>query len=171
MLINGIYYYVIYHAVGVKCGCTVTYRYRKSRYKEGTVFEILDLIPRSLGDKFAGDIEWFYADWYGYQRGPHYSKSNWGLRMTQEQRIRAGSKGSGSKGGTRAAELGKTGFMTMSQERRGALAKKGSEVACAGPNHNSKQILTCTICGRTMKGLLAMASHMRAHTKKRSCLK
>jgi hypothetical protein len=127
MELDGIFYYVIYHAIGIKTGCTNSYGKRKNQYPLGTQFEILDLIPIELGDKFAGDIEWFYADWYGYTRGRHYAEWNWNVTMTKEQQSEAGKKGGGTgAGGRRTAELGKTPIQNLTLEQRSEAGKLGS---------------------------------------------
>ena len=71
--------YTIYHIPGEKVGCTVDFTQRIRQYPKGTIFEILEEFGDHIGDKSAGDVEWFYADMYGYKRGPHYSKSNWSI--------------------------------------------------------------------------------------------
>jgi hypothetical protein len=63
--------YTIYHVVGVKVGCTCNFDRRRvqnqERYGSDTVIEILDIVSESCGPDFAGDVEWAWADWFGYQ--------------------------------------------------------------------------------------------------------
>lgn len=72
--------YTIYHIPGVKVGCTTGFEKRRAQYPKDTVFEILETWPLSVGDQFAGDCEWWYADLYGYKRGRHYARSDLSAR-------------------------------------------------------------------------------------------
>jgi hypothetical protein len=173
--------YIIYRIVGIKVGCTINFELRciqnKLAYGQEIIIEILDTWPLSVGDKFAGDREWEWADAYGYLRGPHYSEKNWNVVLTREQRLAAASRG-GKIGGKRTAELGKTAFHTMTFEQRSAAGKIGSNhpnnvikngsahrktieqrktgfqtgKASRSPNHITKKLLTCPNCGHTGVG-------------------
>jgi hypothetical protein len=66
--------YTLYRIIGIKCGCTTEYPERC--YEQGFVdgeFESLDTWPLEVGDVFAGDREWEWADAYGHLRGLHYA--------------------------------------------------------------------------------------------------
>jgi len=77
--------YTLYHIPGRKVGCTIDFERRKKQYDEGTVFEIIDTLPISDGDKLAGDLEWFYAELYGYKKGPHYTEKRWDVVLSPEE--------------------------------------------------------------------------------------
>ena len=115
--------HVIYHIVGRKVGCCADLMSRKSWYPKDTTIEVVEeLYDKS--DQEAGDIEWQWADRFGYDRGVHYAEikrrmSNRGpdyfsemgrkvsgfRTITMEQRIE-----NGLKGARRTAELGLSGL-------------------------------------------------------------
>lgn len=77
-------YYTIYHVFGKKIGCTSNYPRRC--YNQGFVdgqFEVIDLVSKSCGEEFAGDVERAWADWFGYLNYQHY-RQNWRNRLTPE---------------------------------------------------------------------------------------
>jgi hypothetical protein len=156
---------VVYHVVGVKVGCTqrgVETRCREQHLWEGYVVEVLEVIPASFGRQFAGDREWWWADYYGYERGLHYAT------LSREQRVRGGrtsgrqnvdlgrmpelARIGGVAAGRKLAELGRTTFQTATFEQRSAWAKTiatypshlvksiaASKAAVESPNHISKR--------------------------------
>ncbi len=69
-------YYTIYHIKGEKVGCTRNVAKRKAIYRSVRgicpPMYLIERIPLSRGEKFAGDREWYWADHYGYPRGQHY---------------------------------------------------------------------------------------------------
>jgi hypothetical protein len=91
--------YTIYHVVGVKVGCTSVFERRKKQYSEDTVFEILEELDNCT-DQFAGDREWWWADKFGYERGPHYAEKRWDIVLLPEELSYNGQLGA------KAAELG-----------------------------------------------------------------
>jgi hypothetical protein len=194
--------HIIYHIPGVKVGCTVNLKMRKTQYPEGTVIEILEIIKCTT--QVAGDREWEWADKLGYERGLHYAEYNWNVKLTHAQRIAAGNTGGyktvelrvgihamtpeqraewTSKAGRRAAELGlgihaatpeklsewsRKAFegpnhvsKTASPEQKIEWTSKGGRKALAGPNHNTKQVLTCPHpnCGFTGTGFAMYRWH------------
>jgi hypothetical protein len=88
--------YTIYHVVGVKIGCTTDFERRfhqnKEIYGKDVVIEILEVYPIEVGDKFAGDREWEFADAYGYPRRNHFSQ-RWNNAISKEQLSENGKKG------------------------------------------------------------------------------
>lgn len=66
------YTFYIYHIPGHKVGCTRNFINRIKHYAYGTNFIILEIIE-NITPRQAGDIEWRYADKFGYERGRHYS--------------------------------------------------------------------------------------------------
>jgi hypothetical protein len=129
--------YIIYHIPGVKVGCTVNFEARKIQYDEGTVFEVLEELDESVGDKLAGDREWYWADHFGYHRGRHYSEYNWNVNIPPEDREGFASLGgsspisgyksgaAGRVGGRRQAELGMTPFQNFTREQQSEYGKLG----------------------------------------------
>src|ERR1700676_1397935 len=83
--------HTIYHVLGCKVGCTSDFGRRITEYPQGTEFEILQELHDKT-DKQAGDIEWEWADSFGYKRGQHYS-----IIASNEMRLRAAE--GGRKGG------------------------------------------------------------------------
>jgi hypothetical protein len=67
--------HLIYHIRGRKVGCTTNLDSRQQMYlrAEGRIpeMEILEVL-RNKTDQEAGDIEWQWADRFGYHRGTHY---------------------------------------------------------------------------------------------------
>lgn len=68
--------HTIYHIPGRKVGCTKNLQSRINEYlkHEGVVpnVEVLEELHDKT-DQEAGDIEWIWADKFGYNRGRHYS--------------------------------------------------------------------------------------------------
>lgn len=104
--------HVIYHIPGRKVGCAKDLEFRKLLYLkvEGAIpdIEVLQELHDKT-DKEAGDIEWEWADSFGYKRGVHYTVTINAIKV----------------GSRRAVDLGVTGFQTMTQEDRVKYAKKG----------------------------------------------
>lgn len=65
--------HIIYHIPGRKVGCTKSLEGRKSWYSKDTIFEVLEELEDKT-DQEAGDIEWAWADKFGYRRGVHYTR-------------------------------------------------------------------------------------------------
>lgn len=61
-----------YHIPGLKVGCTNNLETRKKWYSPETEFDIIGTFE-GMTHQEAGDFEWFWADLYGYPRGPHYA--------------------------------------------------------------------------------------------------
>lgn len=62
----------IYHIPGVKVGCSKNPNRGKSQSKNATILaELSDDVPAEK----AGEIEWLFADHFGYNRGPKYTAS------------------------------------------------------------------------------------------------
>jgi len=157
--------YTIYHIPGLKVGCTVDFESRKAQYHEGIIIKIMVVIPDEMGPKYAGNVEWYFADLLGYKRWSHYADSNWGISITDEQRSEIG-----RMGGIKTASLGKSGFKNLTDEQRSEIGKMGaakihslriggfynltkeqkSEYAKIGGKYGAfvKQV-TCHHCGKT----------------------
>ncbi len=80
-------HYILYHIQDLKVGCTKDYTRRIidniRDYREMGIiikeedFCILDILPADgISEKEAGDLEYRYADMYGYDRGTHYSSQS-----------------------------------------------------------------------------------------------
>lgn len=109
--------YYIYHIVGRKVGCCKDIEQRMRHYinndGERPVYEILEIL-RGKTKQEAGDIEWAWADRFGYWRGGHYATLN-GFN----------SGAAGKAGGQRATELG-VGLAGMTHEQHVAAGKAGA---------------------------------------------
>lgn len=70
-------HYTIYHIKGEKIGCTKNVEARKRDYRhqrgECPPMYLIERIPLSKGERFAGDREHYWADHFGYLRGSHYA--------------------------------------------------------------------------------------------------
>lgn len=111
--------HVIYHIPGRKVGCTKSLRSRSQRYFriEGSVPEMV--ILEELHDKTdqeAGDIEWQWADKFGYRRGVHYAHS---ARISIEALTVEQRRENGRKGGLRTAEVLSPEYKTEIARNRG----------------------------------------------------
>lgn len=116
--------YTIYHIFGKKVGCTSNFPYRcyEQGYLDGQ-FEVLDLISDSCGGEFAGDIEWAWADWFGYKRRAHY-RQNWNSRLTPVMR----------------SGIGKLGGDALTRKQKLLLAKRGTAALQALPAERKREI-------------------------------
>lgn len=91
--------------------------------------EILQVLKNHT-DKEAGDVEWEYADKFGYPRGKHYTESMKALSV-------GGKKGGAvSSGGTIGGLVGgmltyKVNFSRQTAEQRVAAGKKGGRIGGA----------------------------------------
>jgi hypothetical protein len=66
--------FYIYHLPGKKVGCTSNPQKRFETYRaQGYTGQIVILQKMNCSVQQAGDIEWRYADHFGYRRGWHYS--------------------------------------------------------------------------------------------------
>jgi general stress protein YciG len=130
--------YTIYHIVGKKVGCTVNFEKRKKQYQDGTRFDILEVLEDSVGPQFAGDREWFWADYFGYKKGSHYTNT-WNFKLTPEQKTEAGKKG-GSIGGKIGGKIGgRKGFTAQWEAGKNPFQTgEAGRASAAGPNHSSK---------------------------------
>jgi hypothetical protein len=131
--------HIIYHIYGCKVGCTNNLARRISEYRRmGFSSEEIDILEELYDktDKEAGDIEWQWADRFGYKRGAHYTS------LTREQRsvgFRKMSFGehqeAGRKGAQRGFELG-TGLYGLTSDQRSEAGRKGGKV---GGKNGSRQ--------------------------------
>lgn len=185
--------HTIYHIYGYKVGCTNNLIRRISEYRRmGFSTEEIQVLEElhDKTDKEAGDIEWQWADRFGYRRGAHYSTLTREQRsigfstmsfeahqeagrkgdrrarelgtgiygLTLEQRREGGRRGgkiggkngsredkikAGLKGGQRAAELGRTGFQTMTFEKHSEIGHQTAKLGRAGFQIK----IVCVHCG------------------------
>jgi hypothetical protein len=175
-------YFVIYHIPTVKCGATDdlevrlrTYLWRNWDPELLAMMEVIDLVSYSCGDKFAGDVEWAWADYFGYRRGSHYTtrlnsekrrkgietmRRNGTLKESVRKRIETQRK----KGiPFTTSESARKGAFTRWETRRlngtlGEVARKGNETKRQnGTLTKCGQISTaiiyiCPYCGETGQG-------------------
>jgi hypothetical protein len=154
--------YTIYHVVGVKVGCTCNFDRRRvqnqERYGSDTVIEILDIVSESCGPDFAGDVEWAWADWFGYPRTNHYTQ-RWDSTLTKEELSEYGKRGGRVQGQRMSAytfDDRKThgiGFENNSwyndSEKHRIDAAKGAAIAAANKTLGTQTVVTCPHCGKT----------------------
>ena len=98
------------------------------------VYEVLEELYDKT-DQEAGDIEWKWADRFGYKRGKHYFQSIVAQKVlgsfsnsTSEQKIERARKG-GLIGGRVSSELGVAGFHNMTSERLYEVTSKAGKRA------------------------------------------
>jgi hypothetical protein len=163
--------YTIYHAFGDKIGCTTNYPHRcyQQGFKDGEFESLkeLEFAKKTLDtDKIAEFLERDYQALYGYSYDDASYRNNWGNRSTPEKR-----RERSSKSGKRAAELGKCGIQNFTREQQSEYGKLGGfatgaagRASIASPNHSTKKIHTCPICGRTGK-VPGIIRHIKSHTK------
>jgi hypothetical protein len=158
--------YRIYHVIGKKVGCTrqlIEDRCRQQNLWEGYVVEALDLIPDEFGRRFAGDLEQYYCDYYGYNRGRHYSAPNWN-DISPEKRSK--SRVSAMRNPNHAFITGAATRAALASPKHnsktGTLQRAGAKAAIASPNHNSKLTRICKYCGLEIRGLV-FYRHIKSH--------
>ena len=87
--------FTIYHVPGHKVGATADYR-RRERYNfryygvEPYIIDELELPDTPATWQIVGDLEFEYADEFGYERGKHYKAMRQHNRLTQAGRIAGG---------------------------------------------------------------------------------
>jgi hypothetical protein len=189
--------YKVYHVVGQKVGITqrgVERRCREQGLWEGYVVEVLDIIPVCLGRQFAGDQEWWYCDYYGFERGSHYTrftreqnklggrktvKLNVGIHGMDEDKRQEVRRKAAKSGGKKTMELG-VGLYGMTEEDKQKRNRKAGRRAWElGVGIHSKQSLVCEHCGFvggfgmfrwhgnncTMKGLIPLPVNVVEYIK------
>jgi hypothetical protein len=162
--------HIIYHIPGRKVGCTKNLKgrllwYRRYEGKEPE-YEVLEELHDKT-DQEAGDRERFWADKFGYPRGPHFTSLTFELRSTGG---RKGGSISGPKtlieglgihaitqeqnreysrqGGRRLAELGRSPFQIMTREKRQEIGRKVGHIGGRiGGLASSKIVVVCPHCG------------------------
>lgn len=106
--------HTIYHIPGVKVGCTANFDRRRTEYAAGTVIEVIEQLHDKT-DREAGDIEWDWADKFGYPRGHHYGSFDFS---------ELGRKG-GQKGGRMTAETHSREWFIEHARKRGHISGAG----------------------------------------------
>jgi general stress protein YciG len=156
--------YTIYHIYGWKCGCTknLERRFRELYQPKGFTreeIEVLEVLSNSaITPQEAGDIEWAWADRFGYSRGKHYAKTKeaWEspgsfVTQTRDQREEYGRKGgriSGPITGRRLAE-------TRPHEKWVEIGQMGSRARMANttPEQRSEIARVAGLVGARKGGL------------------
>jgi hypothetical protein len=167
MEIDGIIHYVIYHVYGVKIGITKYYPSRciEQGFEEGT-YGVEELVPLSLGARFAGDREIELQIYYGYEPDSvHYADSldrailggNSPLNGMNSGAIAGTGVASQLSLGTHVSQRGLTGWQTIPLERRSEIGRLGGlrtaelgktpcqlgiaqAASASSPNHTSRSI-------------------------------
>jgi hypothetical protein len=115
--------HVIYHIPGHKVGCTRNLENRRGWYPKDTVIEILEELHDKT-DQEAGDIEWAWADKFGYRRWNHFTVTVGVTDNLTAEQISNRGKISGKIGGRRRAESGNTPIYNMTFEQHREIGKK-----------------------------------------------
>lgn len=143
--------HVIYHIPGIKVGCTTDLDYRKYTanqdgkgdiYKEAVVIEELN-----CSDQEAGDREWYWADHYGYKRGPHYSDMMKG-HLTQKNNKLGLHDPSIRRMGTEASRVAGEGL--WNPENRHVITPEAARLGLEARRSRGTdvfKIVTCPHCG------------------------
>lgn len=117
--------HIIYHIPGRKVGCTKNIVWRKKLYldREGILpsIEILEELHDKT-DQEAGDIEWAWADKFGYPRGNHYT-------IIMKAIVARGKIGgiaySSSHSPDERSKIAQNGLANVSPKRRSEIARMG----------------------------------------------
>ena len=143
--------HTIYHIPGIKVGCTVDFRLRAKKYPKGTEFEIIGDFY-GLTHEQAGDIEFLFADIYGYKKGFHYASIQ---RGNSEQALKtmgvSGRKARSRKGVETLGEEGNKARSLKSNSPEHLARRKESGVKTA-ETMNLKPDLICPHCGLKGRG-------------------
>lgn len=148
--------FTIYHVPSLrKVGCTRNFeKSYHERYSGRAVF-VLQTIPSFMGPKFAGDIEWNFADLFGYKKRSHYTNT-WDFKLTKEQRRKFGALGAGGhtpEGRARVIAAGRLkvpkGFATMDADLARSISREAGKIAARSPNHPNSRRVTCPHCSLT----------------------
>lgn len=139
--------HTIYHIPGQKVGCTDNFERRKATYPKDTIFEVLDELEGQT-DKAAGDLEFFYADMYGYPRGSHYARMcEWAASFTPEQLSARATKGNDTLGvAGRSARSSKGNAKRLATWGADGLSKKNKQTAVTlGPDGCSARVRAAAV--------------------------
>lgn len=141
--------FYIYKLEGDKCGATHRWNERFSENSNTYNNTNMSLLETYEGEdnedtwQIIGDIEWSYADRFGYDRGTHY-------REIRTRGQRGGLKG-GITAGRKAVESGQLASL-RTKEHQTMAAKVGGKIGGAIVGKiKANQVYECT-CGRVIKG-------------------
>jgi len=125
--------FTIYHIPGYKVGATADYRrrsqanFRKYGVEPYIIEEHTGLPNTPETWQIVGDLEWEYADEFGYDRGEHYVEIRRKNRLiTTEQRVVnaiAGGRGNSKEEMSRKGKLGCKIKKAIAGSRGGKLSK------------------------------------------------
>jgi general stress protein YciG len=185
--------HVVYHIYGYKVGCTRDFNRRCTEYrqqKKFTLFEIEILEElHNKTDQEAGDIEWQWADKFGYSRGQHYTRtwsqfSNEELldicrkggksraeRLSKDRLSEIARKAATAASPERRSEIsrnaGLASFNNSTQEHRSRNARLGGLRTSERKNGSQYQRGECPHCGvQTTLAVLARVHNDRCKLKK-----
>src|SRR4051812_35794160 len=138
--------YTIYHIYGFKVGCTKNLARRITEYRsfgyQPFEIEILEVL-QDVTEDYAGNVEWKWADHFGYFRGSHYAE------LKSEDRVLNGRKGGKaaaiSVGPEALAERGRRMIRVRMEretpEQRSERARKGGFAAAKSTSVEFRQAL------------------------------
>lgn len=142
--------HTIYHCPELKkVGCTKDLERRTRQYKGAKLFP-LSIITGTA--KEAGDEEWWWADYYQYPRGRHYTSSVNGVHHGSPN----GGKVTGAKNrdSGRMKELGEL-YGSIGGKIAGAIARDSGQMSNLGKQYGAIYCATerkCETCGRIIRG-------------------
>jgi general stress protein YciG len=138
--------YTIYHIYGLKVGCTSNLPRRVTEYRslgfQPSEIEVLEVIEDAT-DRQAGDIEWQWADHFGYPRGNHYAQVKYEARVLNGRK--GGKAAAISVGPEALAERGRRMIRVRMEretpEQRSESARKGGFAATKATSVEFRQAL------------------------------
>ena len=167
--------FYIYHVPGYKVGATTSYIRRSAwnfrRYGvEPYIIDELELPDTPENWQIVGDLEWEYADEFGYDRGQHYAVTRKNQRLITVEQLAANGRAGGriskpnieacSKGGRiskpNIEECSKGGKIGG---KAGAVA--ATKISMAKGTHVSLQRVKCPHCDMVSTPA-AIGNHIKA---------
>ena len=150
--------FTIYHVPGHKVGATGNYKHRAAwnfrHYRvEPYIIDELELPDTPETWQIVGDLEWEYADEFGYDRGTHYVEARKRIRLISAEQL--------SANGSAAAQA-----LTFEQKSRGGRigGKAGgvaaTKISMAKGTHVSLQRVKCPHCDK-VSNPAGLANHIK----------
>lgn len=128
--------HIIYHVIGIKVGCTIHIAGRLAYYRRKgiKVIRILEKLHNKT-DQEAGDIEWQWADRFGYRRGQHFAVSRKAALSPPPERRSENArtailKGRANRSAERNLEIAQMGGKATAKKRNGAQHQRGQCPHC-----------------------------------------
>lgn len=123
--------HIIYHVIGRKVGCTIDMLKRRAYYRSKgiNIIRILEELHNKT-DQEAGDIEWQWADHFGYRRGQHFAVSRKAALAPPPERRSENARaailqGRANRSAERNSEIAQMGGKATAEKRNGAQHQRG----------------------------------------------